>query len=295
VFPAQFTYERARSEDEALAVLAKYGADARILAGGQSLIPAMRYRLARPGVLVDINAITALEYLEERDGFLSVGATARDYALEASALVRSHYELLASASRVVADPVVRQTGTVVGSLCHNDPSGDWPVAALAARAQIVVRGPGATRLVSADDFFVDSFTTAVNEGEMAIEVRFPKPPPLTYGSYHKIERKVGDFATVCAGVQLTFDATGRVATAGIAIGAVGAKALRVVDGEMMMTGNVPTDELIAEVMQAAKRIADPVADNRGSVDYKREMAGVLVGRALRDACRLSGPQGAKTL
>jgi len=294
VFPAQFTYERARSEDEALAALAKYGADARVLAGGQSLIPAMRYRLARPGVLVDINAIGSLDYIEERDGFLSVGATARDYALEVSPLIRTQYELLASVSRVVADPVVRQTGTLVGSLCHNDPSGDWPVAALAARAQVVVRGMRGSRTISADDFLVDSFSTAVQDGEMAIEVRFPKPPPLTYGAYHKIERKVGDFATVCAGVQLTFDATGRVATAGIAIGAVGAKALRVSDGEMMITGNVPTNDLIGEVMEAAKTIADPVADNRGSVEYKREMAGVLVGRALRDACRLSGLQGAKT-
>ncbi len=294
MFPAQFTYERARSEDEALAALAKYGADARILAGGQSLIPAMRYRLARPEVLVDINAIASLDYLEERDGYLTVGATARDYALEVSPLIRTQYELLASASKVIADPVVRQTGTLVGSLCHNDPSGDWPVAALAARAQIIVRGTRGTRTLSADDFLVDSFTTAVNEGEMAIEVRFPKPPPLTYGAYHKIERKVGDFATACAGVQLTFDATGRIATSGIAIGAVGAKALRVSDGEMMMTGNVPTEELIGEVVEAAKRIADPVADNRGSVEYKREMAGVLVGRALRVACRLSRLQGAKT-
>ncbi|MBV8636650.1 MAG: xanthine dehydrogenase family protein subunit M [Candidatus Eremiobacteraeota bacterium] len=291
MFPAQFTYERARSEDEALAALAKYGSDARILAGGQSLIPAMRYRLARPGVLIDINPITAFEYIEERDGYLSVGATARDYAIEMSSPIRSRYQLLAATSKVIADPVVRQTGTLAGSLCHNDPAGDWPVAALAARAQIVVRGVRGTRLVSADDFLVDSFTTAVGDDEMAVEVRFPKPPPLTYGAYHKIERKVGDFATACAGVQLTFDTGGRVAAAGIAIGAVGAKALRVADGEMMMTGYVPTEELIGEVVEVAKRVADPVADNRGSVQYKREMAGVLVGRALRDACRLSGLKG----
>lgn len=291
MFPAQFTYERARSEDEALAALAKYGSDARILAGGQSLIPAMRYRLARPGVLIDINPVAAFDYIEERDGYLSIGATARDYAIEVSPQIRTQYELLAAASKVIADPVVRQTGTLVGSLCHNDPSGDWPVAALAARAQIVVRGAQGTRVLSADDFIVDSFTTAVNDGEMAIEVRFPKPPPHTYGSYHKIERKVGDFATACAGAKLTFDADGRVVTAGIAIGAVGPKALRVTGGETMMVGNVPTEALIGEVMEAAKSIADPIADNRGSADYKREMAAVLVRRALRDACRLSGLRG----
>ena len=292
MFPAQFNYERAQSVDEALAGLAKYGADARILAGGQSLIPAMKYRLARPAVLIDINPIASLAYLEERDEYLAVGATARDYALEISPMIRSQYALLAAAGSVVADPVVRQSGTVVGSLCHNDPSGDWPVAALAARAQIVVRPPGGERVLAADDFIVDSYTTAIQDGEMAIEVRFPKPPPLTYGSYHKLERKVGDFATACAGVQLTFEPSGRVARTGIAIGAVGAKALRVSDGEMLLTGNVPSEELIDEVIECARRAADPIADNRGSVEYKREMAGVLVGRALRDACRLSGKQGA---
>jgi carbon-monoxide dehydrogenase medium subunit len=288
VFPAAFSYERATDEQSALQALARYGADARVLAGGQSLIPAMRYRLARPAVLVDINPLEQLSYVAERDGYLAIGATARDFALETSPLIRAQYELIAKAGAVVADPVVRQTGTLVGSLCHNDPAGDWPVAALAGRADILIRGAKGERVVSADDFIVDSYTTAVNDGEMAIEVRFPKPPAKTFGSYYKIERKVGDFATACAGVQLTFNADGTIASAGVAIGAVGAKALRVPEGEAMLKGAVPNEELVAEVAAAARRIADPVADNRGSAEYKREMAGVLVARALRDICRRAG-------
>lgn len=280
MFPAQFSYERAQTEDEALEALARYGADARILAGGQSLIPAMRYRLARPAVLIDINPLKSLEYLKESDGYLAIGATTRDFALEVSPLIRSRYALLADAGVVVADPVVRQSGTVVGSLCHNDPAGDWPVAALAGRAEVVLRSKGAARTVSADEFIVDSFTTALAEGEMAVEVRFPKPPERTSGAYKKIERKVGDFATACAGVQLTLAADGTIASAGIAIGAVGAKAMRVTDAERLLAGARPGNELIRAAMEAAKKTADPSADNRGSAEYKREMAGVLVGRAL---------------
>lgn len=280
MFPAQFSYERAQTEDEALEALARYGADARILAGGQSLIPAMRYRLARPAVLIDINPLKSLEYLKESDGYLAIGATTRDFALEVSPLIRSRYALLADAGVVVADPVVRQSGTVVGSLCHNDPAGDWPVAALAGRAEVVLRSKGAARTVSADEFIVDSFTTALAEGEMAVEVRFPKPPERTSGAYKKIERKVGDFATACAGVQLTLAADGTIAAAGIAIGAVGAKAMRVTDAERLLAGARPGNELIRAAMEAAKKTADPSADNRGSAEYKREMAGVLVGRAL---------------
>lgn len=280
MFPAQFSYERAQTEDEALEALARYGADARILAGGQSLIPAMRYRLARPAVLIDINPLKSLEYLKESDGYLAIGATTRDFALEVSPLIRSRYALLADAGVVVADPVVRQSGTVVGSLCHNDPAGDWPVAALAGRAEVVLRSKGAARTVSADEFIVDSFTTALAEGEMAVEVRFPKPPERTSGAYKKIERKVGDFATACAGVQLTLAADGTIAAAGIAIGAVGAKAMRVTEAERLLAGARPGNELIRAAMEAAKKTADPSADNRGSAEYKREMAGVLVGRAL---------------
>ena len=291
MFPAPFDYHRPGSVDEALALLTRYGADARVLAGGQSLIPAMRFRLARPAVLVDINALSELSYLREVDGMLAIGAMTRDAALETSALITSKYPLLADTSALVADPVVRQSGTVVGSLCHNDPAGDWGVTALAGRAQIVIRGATGTRTVTIDDFLVDSFTTAVGDGELALEVRFPTPPPRTAGSYQKIERKVGDFATAAAAARITLDANGAIADAGIAIGAAGPHALRVRDAELLLNGSKPTKELIRAAGDAARKLADPAADNRGSVEYKKNMAGVLVARGLIAALARLGVEG----
>jgi carbon-monoxide dehydrogenase medium subunit len=280
MFPAPFDYHRPGSVDETLALLQQHGGDARVLAGGQSLIPAMRFRLARPAVLVDINRIEALSYVREADGVLAIGALTRDAMLETSSLIASKYPLLADTSAVVADPVVRQMGTVVGSLCHNDPAGDWGVTALAARAHIVVRGRDGERLIPIDEFLVDSFATAVADGELALEVRFPKPPARTSGSYQKIERKVGDFATSSAAAQLTLADDGTIAAAGIAIGAAGPHATRVTDAEQLLHGAQPTKELIRAAADAARKIADPVADQRGGVDFKKDMAGVLVGRAL---------------
>ena len=291
MFPAPFEYHRATSIDEAMALLAKHGGDARVLAGGQSLIPAMRFRLARPAVLVDINEVHELSYLREEGGMLAIGAMTRDAALETSALIASKYPLLADTSALVADPVVRQSGTVVGSLCHNDPAGDWGVTALAGRAQIVIRNASGTRTVTIDDFLVDSFTTAVGEGELALEVRFPTPPPRTAGSYQKIERKVGDFATAAAAVRVTLDANGAITGAGVAIGAAGPHAMRIRDAEQLLQGAKPTKELIRAAADAARALADPVADNRGSVEFKKDMAGVLVGRALVAALGRLGVEG----
>jgi carbon-monoxide dehydrogenase medium subunit len=291
MFPAPFQYHRASSVDETLALLREFGADARILAGGQSLIPAMRFRLARPSVLVDINRLDELSYVREADGVLAVGALTRDAELERSSLIGSAYRLLADTSALVADPIVRQSGTVVGSLCHNDPAGDWGVAALAARAQIVVRGAAGTRVVAIDDFLVDSFATAVADGEIALEVRFPTPPPRTSGSYQKIERKVGDFATAAAAAQITLDANGAIADAGVAIGAAGPTATRVADAELLLRGSTPSKELIRAAADAARAIADPAADNRGSVEFKKDMAGVLVRRALVTALERLGVEG----
>ncbi|MFZ0365795.1 MAG: FAD binding domain-containing protein, partial [Candidatus Cybelea sp.] len=183
-------------------------------------------------------------------------------------------------SAVVADPVVRQMGTVVGSLCHNDPAGDWPATALASRAQIVVRGKNGTRTIAIDDFLVDSYTTAVGTGELAVEARFPTPGTRTSGSFQKIERKVGDFATASAAVQIALAGDGTIADAGIAIGALGAKALRVPAAEQLLKGAKPSKRLVEEAMREAEKVADPSPDNRGSVEYKKSMAGVLVGRAI---------------
>jgi len=280
VFPASFEYLSVTSVDEALAALLEHGADARILAGGQSLIPAMRYRLARPAVLVDINRIADLAYIREGGGALQIGANARDFAVEIEPAINARYALISDAAAVVADPIVRQSGTVVGSLCHNDPAGDWTVVALAARAELTVRGKTGNRVIPIDEFLVDSYTTAVAEGEMALEVRFPTPGERTSGSYQKIERKVGDFATAAAGVQLTLDADGTIVAAGIAIGAAGPTAKRVAAGEALLVGARPSRALLRAAAAEARTISDPIADTRGDVEFKREMAAVLVYRGL---------------
>jgi carbon-monoxide dehydrogenase medium subunit len=284
VIPAAFDYVRAHSPDEAFTELQKHGSEARVLAGGQSLIPAMRFRLARPAVLVDINGIRDLDYLRMADGTLCIGAIARDGAVErASWIAEPVWSLLHDVSRVVADPVVRQSGTVVGSLCHNDPAGDWTAAALAARAAVLVRGKSGSRTVPIDEFLVDSFTTAVGEGEMALEARFPVPDGRTAGSYQKLERKVGDFATAAAAVQVSLDPDGTIRTAGIALSAAGPCAVRVDEAERLLAGQRPGTDTIRAAADAAARKSAPQADLRGSVAYKKNLAGVLVARGLRQA------------
>jgi len=284
VIPAAFDYLRAHSPDEAFAHLQKHGADARVLAGGQSLIPAMRFRLARPAVLVDINDVRDLDYVRVSGGTLAIGAIARDVAIErASWIGERRWTLLHDVSRVVADPVVRQTGTVVGSLCHNDPAGDWTAAALAARAEVVVRGKAGPRTVPIDTFLVDSFTTAVSEGEIALEARFPIADERTAGSYQKVERKVGDFATAAAAVQVSLNADGSIKTAGIALSAAGPCAVRVDEAEKLLVGHKPTADLIRAAGEAASKRSAPQGDLRGSVQYKKNLAGVLVARGLRQA------------
>jgi carbon-monoxide dehydrogenase medium subunit len=284
VIPAAFDYVRSHSPDEAFAQLQKYGADARVLAGGQSLIPAMRFRLARPAVLVDINNLTDLSHIRTNGGTLQIGAIARDSDIERAPWIdERRWSLVHDVARVVADPVVRQTGTLVGSLCHNDPAGDWPSAALAARAEMVVRGKAGTRTAPIDKFLVDSFTTAVAEGEIVLEARFPVPDDRTAGSYQKVERKVGDFATAGAAVQISLNADGTIRTAGIALTAAGPCAVRVDDAERLLVGQKPRAELIRAAADAAAKKSAPQADLRGSVAYKKNLAGVLVARGLRQA------------
>jgi carbon-monoxide dehydrogenase medium subunit len=244
----------------------------------------MRFRLARPAVLVDISGVGDLEYVRIENGVLSVGAMARDSAIERAPWIgEPRFGLLHDVSRVVADPVVRQTGTVVGSLCHNDPAGDWTATALAARASVVVRGRSGARIVPIDDFLVDSFTTAVSEGELALDARFPVPDDRTSGSYQKIERKVGDFATAAAAVQVSLNADGTIRAAGVALSAAGPCAVRVEEAERLLVGQKPGADLVRAAADAAAKKSAPQADLRGSVAYKKNLAGVLVARGLRQA------------
>ena len=291
MIPAAFEYLRAHSIDETCAYLQQHGAEARVLAGGQSLIPAMRFRLARPAVIVDINPVAELNYIRPDGAVLAIGATARDVEIERAPWIADRrWSLLADVSRVVADPVVRQMGTVVGSLCHNDPAGDWPATALAGRASVVVRGKAGTRIVSIDEFLVDSFTTTVGEGEMAVAVHFPVPDDRTAGSYQKVERKVGDFATAAAAVQVSLDGNGTIRHAGVALSAAGPCAVRVEEAERALAGQKPTAELIRAAADAAARRSVPQGDLRGSVEYKKHLAGVLVARGLRQALARLGVQ-----
>ena len=290
MIPAAFDYITARSADEALAQLQKHGGDARVLAGGQSLVPAMRFRLARPAVLVDINRVRDLDYIR-MDGGLTIGAIARDTAIERAAWIRDvKWSLLHDVSRVVADPVVRQMATVVGSLCHNDPAGDWTTAALAARAEVVVCGKNGERSVGIDDFLVDSFTTAVADGELAIAVRFPVAGDRTAGSYQKVERKVGDYATAAAAVQVSLAPDGTITQAGIALSAAGPCAVRVAEAEKLLAGQKPSADAIRAAAAAASTRSEPQADLRGSVEFKKHLAGVLVARGLRQALGRLGVQ-----
>ena len=291
MIPAAFDYLRAHTTDEAFAHLQQHGAEARVLAGGQSLIPAMRFRLARPAVLVDINSLNDLNYLRISDQVLAVGAIARDSDIERAPWIgERRWSLIHDVSRVVADPVVRQMGTVVGSLCHNDPAGDWTAVALASRATVVVRGKAGTRRVPIDEFLVDSFATAVGEGEMALGVEFPVPDDRTAGSYQKVERKVGDFATAAAAVQVSLNADGTIRAAGVALSAAGACAVRVDAAEQLLAGQKPSAELIRAASDAAWHRSAPQADLRGTVEYKKHLAGVLVARGLRQAFARLGVQ-----
>jgi carbon-monoxide dehydrogenase medium subunit len=235
-------------------------------------------------VLVDINESRDLDYIRVDDRGMHLGAIARDSAVERATWINEpRWALVHDVSRVVADPVVRQMATVVGSLCHNDPAGDWATAALAARAEVLVLGKDGTRTVPIDEFLVDSFTTAAGEGELAVAVRFPAPDDRTAGSYQKIERKVGDFATAAAAVQVSLNADGTIRQAGVALSAAGPTAVRVEEAERLLGNEGPYGALIRAAADAASRKAEPLADLRGSVAYKKNLAGVLVERALRQA------------
>jgi len=283
VIPASFDYLRPHTTDEAFAQLQQYGSEARVLAGGQSLIPAMRFRLARPAVLVDINSLTELGHLRINE-VLTVGAIVRDSEIERAPWIgERRWSLIHDVSRLVADPVVRQMGTVVGSLCHNDPSGDWTAVALASRAHVVIRGKAGIRRVPIDDFLVDSFATAVGDGEMALGAEFPVPDDRTAGSYQKVERKVGDFATAAAAVQVSLNTAGTIRAAGVALSAAGPCAVRVSEAEQLLVGQKPSAELIRAASNTASQRSAPQADLRGTVDYKKNLAGVLVARGLRQA------------
>lgn len=283
MFPAAFDYVAPTTLDQALSILSSYGPDAKILAGGQSLIPAMRFRLIAPKVLVDINRIGGLNFLEESDGWLRLGALVRHRDLEASELIRSRYPLLADTAAVVADPIVRNLGTVAGSLAHADPAGDWGAALLAAGAEVLVSGPRGERRVPLGGFFTGPLVTVLQPDEIVTEVRVPVPGPREAGAYLKLERKVGDFAVVAVGVQVVLDETGVCRRAGIGLCAVGPTSLRAAAAEEWLVGKMPDEAVIGRAGELAAAASSPADDTRGPAEYKRDMVRVLTVRALRRA------------
>lgn len=278
-----FDYVAPRTVEEAVQLLRKHGYEAKVLAGGQSLIPMLRFRLLEPALLVDINHIEDLAYLREEDGFLRIGALTRHSDVEYAPGLEKRYPLLVATARVVADPLVRNRGTVAGSLVHADPAGDWGAAMLAAGAQVVLTGPDGTRTLSVDEFLVDTFTTALGEDELVTEVRVPIPPERSGGAYLKLERKLGDFAIAAVGVQVTLNAAGECTRAGIGLCAVGPISLRASKAEEYLVGKPLTADTIAEAARLAAEQAEPGSDQRGPEEYKRDMVRVLTQRALQEA------------
>jgi aerobic carbon-monoxide dehydrogenase medium subunit len=281
MIPGAFDYLAPGSVEETVALLAEHGDDAKILAGGQSLIPAMRFRLAAPTLLLDINKLTDLGYIREENGHLAIGALTREMMLEESALVRA-YPLLADAARVIADPLVRNRATVGGNIAHADPANDHPAVMLAYGAQMVARSTGGTRTIPIDDLFVGIFETSMRPDELLVEIQIPRPQPHSGGAYLKIERKVGDYAVSAVAVQLTLSGTTCTA-ARIALTNVNSVPMRALNAEQALIGQTLSDEVLEAAGRAAAAECDPSADLRGTVEYKRDLTRVLTKRAIRKA------------
>jgi aerobic carbon-monoxide dehydrogenase medium subunit len=282
MYPSRFDYLVPETIDDAVAMLAERPEEAKVLAGGQSLIPLMKLRFASPEVLVDVNRIEALRGIEQKSGYLRIGALVRHKQCERADTLRGRYGVLGSAAPQISDPIVRNLGTVCGSVAHADPQGDWGSALLAANARVVAQGPNGTREIPLTELFVGPFMTTLEPTELVTEVRVPDPGPRAGGSYLKLERKVGDFATAAVGVQVEL-ANGTIGRAGIALTGVGPTNLRAERAEQALAGAEPTKEAFAEAARLAAEEAQPIADHRGSVEYKRNVVRVFVERGLAAA------------
>ena len=290
MIPAAFDYHSPETLAEAIELLGRYRDDAKVLSGGQSLLPLLKLRLGAAGHLVDIGKIPNLEYVREDGGFLRIGGRTREATLEASDLVRRKYPILADTAAVIADPLVRNLATVGGNLAHGDPANDHPATMLALGAEVVATGPKGERTIPIDEFFTGLFTTALSPDEILTEIRIPVPPPGSGGAYMKLERKVGDFATAAAAAQVTLTGGGEIERAGIGLTNAGPTPIRASAAESFLTGKNGDAAAIAEASRLAAQAASPSPDRRGAVEYKKEMARVLTARALAKA--IARAQGA---
>jgi carbon-monoxide dehydrogenase medium subunit len=286
--PAQFEYEKATSVAHALTLLTRYAPGARILAGGHSLIPMMKLRLAQPEVLVDINGIKGLRYIERADGELRIGALASHADLLASPEAGEHFTILHDAERVIADPVVREWGTIGGSLCQADPSEDLSAAFAALKGSMVINGPDGSREVSARAFHTGPYETVVGPAEMLTEIRLPVRPG-SGSAYLKVMRRAGDWPIGAAGAAVWL-ADGLIADVGIGLTAVGASHFVAAEAEEFLLGRAPADEAFAQAGEIAAAHCNPASDQRGPAEYKRHLVRELTARVLRTAvARAGGP------
>jgi carbon-monoxide dehydrogenase medium subunit len=282
MIPGKFDYLIPQTLAEAVSLLQQHGDGAKILAGGQSLIPAMRFRLAAPEILIDINRIEGLSYIREENGHLAIGAMTREAEIDESTLIKQKYTLLADTARVIADPLVRNMATVGGNLAHADPANDHPATMLAYGAELVAVGPEGERRIPVDDFFVDLFENSLASNEILKEIRIPTPGPGSGGAYLKVERKVGDYAVAAVAVQLTLQ--GEVCTAArIGLTNVSAKPMRAGGAEAALTGKPLTEETIKAAGASAAQECEPSGDLRGPEAYKRDLVRVITKRAIRQA------------
>jgi carbon-monoxide dehydrogenase medium subunit len=286
MLPARFDYHRPDTLEEALDLLDRYGEDGKVLAGGMSLIPLMKLRFASPGHLVDVNRVPGLAGVTESEGWLRIGARTRHAELEGSDLLAARYPAMAAAAPQIADPLVRNLGTIGGSLAHADPAGDWGSVMLALGARVVARSASGERTIPVEELFVSGFTTSLAPNELITEVQVPAPSGRSGGTYLKLERKVGDFATVGVAVQLALD-DGRIGAAGIGLTAVGPINLKAREAEQALAGAEPTEEAFAEAGRLAARAAEPTTDVRGSAEYKRHVVEVFVRRGLARALEIA--------
>jgi carbon-monoxide dehydrogenase medium subunit len=279
VIPPEFDYEAPADLSDAIALLGN-NPEAKIISGGQSLIGMMKFRLAEPSMLVDINGIEGLDYIKEESGWLMIGALARESDLESSDLVSKGYPLLAETTKVIADPLVRNLATLGGNLAHADPANDHPATMLAYSAEVVATGPTGERSIPIDEFFVGPFETALAHDEILTEIRIPAANGSSGGAYVKLERKVGDYATAAVAVQISLDTNGKCEKVGIGLTNLGLTPIRASSAEDTLRGKEPSEDNIKAAAKLASEAAEPEADYRGSEEYKRALVKTLTVRAL---------------
>jgi aerobic carbon-monoxide dehydrogenase medium subunit len=282
VYPASFEYFAPTTLDEAVSTLGRFGDEAKVLAGGQSLIPLMKLRITAPQALVDIGRIDGLDGIEEQNGRLSIGALVTHRTCEKSELLTGRFGVLGATAPLVSDPIVRNRGTVCGSVAHADPQGDWCSALLALGAEVVTQGPDGERAIPLEDFSTGPFMNALEPTEIVTSIRTADPGPRSAGTYLKLERRIGDYATAGVAVHVSLD-NGTIGRAGIALTGVGPTNIKAAAAEDALAGASPDDDAIAEAARLAADAAQPLDDIRGTAEYKRNVVRVFTERGLKTA------------